>query len=176
MAPEAIAGAISSSMFAAGNIPMLVKAARTRSLSSYSQVQLAMVGTANIFHWFYVSSLPWGPIWFLHSFHTVATAILILLYVRYEVGAGLSITRMLDGVGIGGRVAVAWSMRAALAGLLLLGGVSQAELGSRTSDESAWASASPDSHGRVGAPPQRCRDGLRFLRGRVRSCGSAGRP
>ncbi|MGD8867005.1 MAG: hypothetical protein PVI01_05235 [Gemmatimonadales bacterium] len=171
MAPEAIAGAISSSMFAAGNIPMLVKATRTRSLSSYSQMQLAMGGTANIFHWFYISSLPFGPIWFLHSFHTVATAILILLYLRYEVGADFSISRMLDGVGLGGRVAVRWSMRIAL-GLLLLGGASRAEFGSRVNDESGWALASPGSHERVAAPRLSCSDGLR-VRGRVRSCGSA---
>lgn len=84
MTPQLIAGLISSSMFALGNIPMLVKAARTRSLSSYSQLQLTLVSTANVIHWVYISSLPLGPIWFLHGFHSVATALMFGWYLRYE--------------------------------------------------------------------------------------------
>ncbi len=84
MTPDLIAGIISTSMFASGNVPMLLKALRTRSLSSYSHTQLMMNSTANVVHWLYVSGLPFGPIWFLHSFHTVSTALMLVWYLRFE--------------------------------------------------------------------------------------------
>ena len=84
MTPDIIAGVISTSMFASGNVPMLLKALRTRSLSSYSHTQLMVNSTANLVHWLYVSGLPFGPIWFLHSFHTVSTALMLVWYMRFE--------------------------------------------------------------------------------------------
>lgn len=125
MTPEAIMGTISSSMFAFGNVPMLVKAARTRSLSSYSHAQLTLVGLANLIHWFYISSLPFGPIWFLHGSHTVATAAMLWLYVRYEVRPRLPIDRLFQHLRSGARAAGVWGERAALASLLVLSTGSQ---------------------------------------------------
>lgn len=84
MRTEVIAGTISTTLFAVGNIPMLMKASRTRSLASYSRTHLWMNGTANIFHWFYISALPLGPIWFLHGFHTISTGLMLTWYFRYE--------------------------------------------------------------------------------------------
>jgi hypothetical protein len=84
MTTELIAGMISSSMFALGNIPMLAKALRTRSLDSYSHTQLVTNSTANLIHWVYISGLPFGPIWFLHSFHTICTGLMFTWYLRFE--------------------------------------------------------------------------------------------
>lgn len=84
MSPETIAGTISTLMFAMGNVPMVLKAVRTRSLSSYSHAQLMTNGTASLIHWIYISGLPFGPIWFLHGFYTFATALMLILFLRYE--------------------------------------------------------------------------------------------
>lgn len=92
MSPETIAGTISTAMFAMGNVPMLVKAVRTRSLSSYSHAQLLTNGSASLIHWVYISGLPFGPIWFLHGFYTIATGIMVILFLHYE-GSGIPLLR-----------------------------------------------------------------------------------
>jgi hypothetical protein len=76
-----IAGAISSLIFASSHIPMLLKAYRTRDLHSYSSLNLTLVNIGNLIYWFYVISLPPGPVWVLHSFYTVASVLLLVLYV-----------------------------------------------------------------------------------------------
>lgn len=79
-----IAGTISSTIFTLSNIPMLVKALRTRSLRSYSYAYLVMNNVANGIHCLYVYSLPFGPIWFLHGFYTVSALLMLIWYHRYE--------------------------------------------------------------------------------------------
>ncbi|BDZ63652.1 hypothetical protein [Agromyces mangrovi Wang et al. 2018] len=72
-----IAGAISTAVFAASNLPMLRKALRTRDVSSYSPVSLVMINAANVVYSLYVFALPPGPIWALHSFYLVSCAIML---------------------------------------------------------------------------------------------------
>lgn len=72
-----LAGAISTLWFASSNLPMLYKAFRTQDLHSYSPIQLAMANVGNAIHWLYIAALPFGPIWFLHGFNTVATALML---------------------------------------------------------------------------------------------------
>ncbi|MBZ0300906.1 MAG: hypothetical protein K8J31_14250 [Anaerolineae bacterium] len=79
-----LAGTISTVLFAAGNVPMLVKALRTRDLSSYSPANLTLTNLGNIIHWVYILSLPFGPIWLLHSFYTVTALAMLVLYLRYR--------------------------------------------------------------------------------------------
>lgn len=79
-----LAGMISTSLFVVSMIPMLVKAARTRDLKSYSFSHLVLTNVGNLFHWLYVAHLPFGPIWFLHSFHTFVAAAMFICYIRYE--------------------------------------------------------------------------------------------
>jgi hypothetical protein len=74
--PGVIAGTISTSIFMLSQVPMLLKAARTRSLSSYTFTQIMMNTGANLIHWCYISSLPFGPIYFLHGFSTMSTALM----------------------------------------------------------------------------------------------------
>jgi hypothetical protein len=76
---------------------MLWKAYQTKDLKSYSLGYLVMGNAGNLVHWVYVSSLPFGPIWFLHGFYTLVTALMLFWYLRYEevdvlraVGKGLS--------------------------------------------------------------------------------------
>jgi uncharacterized protein with PQ loop repeat len=79
-----LAGMISSTIFAASQIPMLIRAFRTKDLRSYSSVNLVLANLGNVCHWLYVVSLPFGPIWFLHGFYTIVTALMLLWYVQHE--------------------------------------------------------------------------------------------
>ena len=66
---------------------MLVKAVRTKDLSSYSPAQLVLTNFGNVLYSAYVFSLPLGPIWALHCFYLVSTALMLAWYVRYSQGA-----------------------------------------------------------------------------------------
>src|SRR4051812_23030922 len=79
-----LAGIISTSIFALSHIPMLIRAFRTKDLRSYSVGNLALSNLGNVFHWLYVTNLPFGPIWFLHSFYTLTSAIMLLWYLQYR--------------------------------------------------------------------------------------------
>lgn len=78
------AGSVSTFIFAASALPMLAKAYRTRDLSSYSRSNILLANTGNLVHSAYVYSLPPGPIWVLHSFYLISTAMMLFWYLRYE--------------------------------------------------------------------------------------------
>ena len=78
-----IAGIVSTVIFAFGTLPMLLKAARTKDLSSYSLSQILLNNFGNAVHTIYVVHLPAGPIWWLHAFYLVSTALMLFWYVRY---------------------------------------------------------------------------------------------
>jgi hypothetical protein len=75
-----LAGTVSTVLFAAANLPMLVKAVRSRDLRSYSASALVMGNVGNLFYTVYVVSLPFGPIWVLHGFYLVSMAVMLVLY------------------------------------------------------------------------------------------------
>ncbi len=83
---QIMAGFASSLIFAGGNFPMLFKAVKTRDLRSYSLANITLSNVGNFIYWLYVVTLPVGPIWYLHGFFTVTTALMLLLYLRYEAG------------------------------------------------------------------------------------------
>jgi hypothetical protein len=78
-----LAGAIATVIFAAGMLPMVVKAARTRDLRSYSRSNILLSNMGNVIQSVYVFSLPPGPIWALHSFYITTTLLMLIWYVRY---------------------------------------------------------------------------------------------
>jgi hypothetical protein len=78
------AGVMSTGLFAMSYLPMLVKAARTKDLSSYSLGNLATTNAGNVVYSLYVFSLPFGPIWFLHGFYLVASALMLVWFLRYR--------------------------------------------------------------------------------------------
>ena len=80
--PSFIAGTISSLIFVGSYIPMLLKAYRTRDVHSYSSLNLVLVNAGNLIYWFYVASLPPGPVWILHTFYTISSGLLLILYYR----------------------------------------------------------------------------------------------
>ena len=77
------AGAIATIVFAASALPMLGKARRTKDLASYSRSNLVLANVGNLVYSLYVFSLPPGPIWLLHTFYAVTSALMLLWSVRY---------------------------------------------------------------------------------------------
>ena len=61
-----LAGSVSTVLFAVSTLPMLIKAARTKELRSYSRGNLVLANAGNAVHSIYVFQLPTGPIWALH--------------------------------------------------------------------------------------------------------------
>ena len=86
-----VAGTVSTAIFAASALPMLMKAFRTKDLKSYSLPNIALSNVGNVIHSLYVYSLPPGPIWVLHSFYLVTTGLMLLWYLRYELWDSRSI-------------------------------------------------------------------------------------
>jgi len=85
--PE-LAGVIATVIFAVGTVPMVVKAARTKDLRSYSRSNILLSNMGNVIQSIYVFSLPAGPIWALHSFYLVSTALMLLWWLRYTAPPG----------------------------------------------------------------------------------------
>ena len=80
-----VAGSMSTALFVVSALPMLYKAARTKELGSYSLGYLVLANVGNGFYSIYVFSMPFGPIWALHSFYVVSSALMLFWYLRYEV-------------------------------------------------------------------------------------------
>ncbi len=83
MSLPVVAGAISTVIFALSALPMLVKAAHTKDLRSYSLGNILLSNVGNVIQTIYVFHLPMGPIWVLHTFYLVSTALMLFWYVRY---------------------------------------------------------------------------------------------
>jgi uncharacterized protein with PQ loop repeat len=81
---QMMAGSVAGLIFAAASWNMLVKAWRTKDLRSYSLGQLVLNNVGNLFYWFYVVSLPFGPIYFMHAFFTLASLIMLVWYLVYR--------------------------------------------------------------------------------------------
>ena len=78
-----LAGSLSTAIFVGSALPMLVKAARTHDLDSYSRGQLVMANLGNLVNSVYVFSLPIGPIWLLHTFNLVCTFLMLAWHLQY---------------------------------------------------------------------------------------------
>lgn len=83
-----LAGMVSTAVFAASTLPMLHKAVRTRELSSYSLGNIAMANVGNAVHCIYVFHLPPGPIWVLHTFYVITSALMLYWFLRTQRWAG----------------------------------------------------------------------------------------
>ncbi|MFD9702410.1 hypothetical protein [Lentzea sp. NPDC059081] len=78
-----LAGTLSTGMFVAAALPMLVKAVRTREMASYSVGNLGMSNFGNALYSLYVFSTPPGPAWALHAFNTVVGILMLAGWLRY---------------------------------------------------------------------------------------------
>lgn len=77
------AGSAAAAIFMASQLPMLIKAGRSKDLSSYSVINIGLANVGNLIYAIYVLSLPPGPIWAMHAFHLTATALMLFWYLRY---------------------------------------------------------------------------------------------
>jgi uncharacterized protein with PQ loop repeat len=93
-----LAGTVSTVLFAASVLPMLIKAVRTRDLSSYSRGNLVLANVGNAVHSLYVAQLPAGPIWALHSFYILSSALMLIWHLHY---VGISPQRRTSPLSIG---------------------------------------------------------------------------
>ena len=85
--PEHIApalGTIATVLFVVSQAPMLIKAARTKDLASYSGTNLVIANVGNIAQSGYVITLPAGPVWALHAFNTLASGCMLYWWLRYR--------------------------------------------------------------------------------------------
>jgi hypothetical protein len=98
-----VAGGVSTVLFAASALPMLIKAGRTRDLRSYSLSNIVLSNVGNAVHSIYVFNLPAGPIWVLHTFYLTSTALMLVWYLRFAIGRR-SRTTPSDGVSPSDRV------------------------------------------------------------------------
>jgi hypothetical protein len=78
-----LAGSVSTAIFIASTLPMLVKAGRSKDLASYSLGNILLANIGNLTYAVYVFSLPLGPVWALHGFHLGATGLMLFWYVRH---------------------------------------------------------------------------------------------
>jgi uncharacterized protein with PQ loop repeat len=81
---QLLAGVTSSIIFMVSNFPMVIKALRTKDLSSYSLGNLALRNIGNVAYWPYVISMPMGPVWFLQAFYTLVGLLMLFFYLHYE--------------------------------------------------------------------------------------------
>jgi hypothetical protein len=88
---QVFAGFTSSAMFVSGNLPMLLKAYRTKNLKSYSLSHITLGTLGNLTYWLYIASLPFGPVWILQGFFTTSSLLMLFWYLRYEKGWGRKI-------------------------------------------------------------------------------------
>ena len=79
-----LAGSLSTALFVASALPMLVKAARTRDLASYSVANLGLANLGNVLYAIYVFSLPVGPIWALHSFYMISSLAMLIMWLIFR--------------------------------------------------------------------------------------------
>ena len=79
-----LAGSVSTAVFMASALPMLVKAARTKDLGSYSVGNLILANLGNLLYAVYVFSLPVGPIWALHGFYMVSSFAMLVMWLNYH--------------------------------------------------------------------------------------------
>jgi len=80
-----IAGAISTGIFAVSTMPMVLKAARTRDLSSYSGGNLLLSNLGNVLYAIYVFSLPMGPAWALYGFNLTVSATMLVYWLQCRI-------------------------------------------------------------------------------------------
>ena len=77
------AGVVATVVFACSALPMLGKAVRSKDLASYSRSNLVLANVGNAVYSVYVFSLPPGPIWLLHTFYVISSALMLVWSLRY---------------------------------------------------------------------------------------------
>lgn len=80
----AIAGTVATLLFVGSALPMLIRARRTRDLSSYSPANLIIANVGNLAQTIYVVTLPPGHVWLMHGFNVVVSGLMLLWWLRHH--------------------------------------------------------------------------------------------
>jgi uncharacterized protein with PQ loop repeat len=80
-----MAGSVATAIFMLSQLPMLIKAGRTKDLASYSPLNIVLSNVGNVIY-VYVFNLPPGPIWAMHVFYLTATGLMLFWYLRHRKG------------------------------------------------------------------------------------------
>ena len=83
-----VAGSVATAIFMLSQLPMLIKAGRTKDLASYSPLNIVLSNVGNVIYAVYVFNLPPGPIWAMHLFYLTATGLMLFWYLRHRTQHG----------------------------------------------------------------------------------------
>ncbi len=77
------AGSAAAAIFMISQLPMLIKARRTRDLTSYSFTNIGLANVGNVLYAVYVFQVPVGPVWATHGFNLTTSGLMLFWYLRY---------------------------------------------------------------------------------------------
>lgn len=77
------AGTAAAAIFMISQLPMLIKACRTKNLTSYSFANIGLANVGNVLYAVYVLQVPLGPVWAVHGFNLTTSGMMLTMYLRY---------------------------------------------------------------------------------------------
>jgi len=78
------AGSAAAAIFMISQLPMLIKARRTKNLTSYSFTNIGLANLGNVLYAVYVLQVPVGPVWATHGFNLTTSGLMLFWYLRYR--------------------------------------------------------------------------------------------
>jgi uncharacterized protein with PQ loop repeat len=78
-----LAGSAAAAIFMISQLPMLIKACRTKNLASYSFANIGLANLGNLLYAVYVVQVPIGPVWAIHGFNLTASGLMLFWYLRH---------------------------------------------------------------------------------------------
>ena len=77
------AGSAAAAIFMISQLPMLIKARRTKDLTSYSFANIGLANLGNVLYAVYVVNVPFGPVWAIHAFNLTTSGLMLFWYLRH---------------------------------------------------------------------------------------------
>ena len=71
------AGSAAAAIFMISQLPMLIKACRTKNLTSYSFANIELANLGNMLYAVYVFQVPIGPVWAIHGFNLTTSGLML---------------------------------------------------------------------------------------------------
>ena len=78
-----LAGSAAAAIFMISQLPMLIKACRTKNLASYSFANIGLANLGNLLYAVYVVQVPIGPVWAIHGFNLTTSGLMLFWYLRH---------------------------------------------------------------------------------------------
>jgi uncharacterized protein with PQ loop repeat len=78
-----LAGSTAAAIFMISQLPMLIKACRTKDLTSYSLANIGLANLGNVLYAVYLIQVPIGPVWAIHGFNVATSGLMLFWCVRY---------------------------------------------------------------------------------------------